>query len=281
MASRFLEDAQRGASRGSLDLPLALLAGLSVGFVAFVLPKDILAEAVQAIGLPSILPAAAPPLGDKAGAAVAVAAALATLAAVYLLLRALGRETSPPRRSPFEDPDEEPQTLRLRRADIHPDAPARRPILAARELGEPVPPSRPADEAAREPEAIEEPLELGGPGLEMIEAEAEPIEVELELEPEPESLAEVAEPQAPAPEPQPEPEPDPEPKAEPVGDSSIPDLMARLERGLARKRVEKAVAAPAPAAPPAPTFDVPSFEGGDGRLRSAIENLQRMASRAG
>jgi hypothetical protein len=282
MASTFLHEAQRGASRGSIDLPLALLAGLSVGFVAFVVPTDLLSRAVEASQLPSLLSAAAPPLGAKARIAFAIAASGGTVLAVFLLLRLLGRQSAKPRvraaGQPLDfEPEREPETPRLRRADVHPDAPARRPILATRELGEPAPavpvalPEQPAPVPEAELRELEEELELVD--------RAEPISSE-PVWPEPALL----------PEPEPEPLPpvaDQGPVAasaavEPAEDASIADLMARLERGLARRLQGEAPAAQA-------VEEVPSAGGRgfapedecDDRLRSAIENLQRMAARAG
>lgn len=262
MASKFLSEAQRGASRGSIDLPLALVAGLAVGFVAFVMPADILSRAVEMSRLPEILPAAAPPLGAKAQAAFALAAAGVTIAAIYVLLRLLGRPRPAPTARDWPETEREPETPRLRRSDVHPDAPARRPILAARELGEPDP--APVEDVAAAPETAaapeEEALELGGPGIEMLDAAPE--------------VAPVAEP---APEPVPA-QSAPEPREfETVGEATIPDLMARLERGLARRlRRQGEIAAPAEAPRPPATNDL-----GNDRLRSAIENLQKMAARAG
>jgi hypothetical protein len=269
-----------------MDLPLAVLAGLSVGFVAFAMPSDLLARAVEASHLPSLLSAAAPPLGAKARIVFAVAAAGGTILAVFLLLRMLGRHSATPRVRPAEqvpdfEAEREPETPRLRRADVHPDAPARRPILATRELGEPVP--------APQPVAV--PAEPPAPRAELRE-----IEEELELidRVEPTDAAPVwPEPMASLPEPEPEPEPVPTAaEAEPVAapapieaahDGSIADLIARLERGLARRLQQKGDVASDPVAeapqPPAATF--PARDQGDDRLRSAIENLQRMAARAG
>ena len=274
MASNFLHQAQRNASRGSIDLPLALLAGLSIGFVAFMLPSDILSRIVEASRLPEILPAAAPPLGAKARIALAVAAAGGTFAAVWLLLRMLGRKPPEPKARAWADLDIEPETPRLRRSDVHPDAPARRPILAARELGEPAPAPAPAPALAEPqpaaPELPAEELELAGPGIEILPEE--PVAVE------PVAQEPVAqEPVLPEPvvaEPAPSP-----PEPEPSGGESIAELMARLERGLARRRDRgSAVPAAGHAAPaPAPAAE----QWGDDRLRSAIENLQKIAARAG
>jgi hypothetical protein len=288
MASKYA--AAAGRVNGSIDMPLAAVAALAVGFAAFVMPDGILSRIVEGSGLPSILSAAQPPLGTTARAGVAAAAALATFGTVFMLLRMLGGSAGKaPRRErereredalPFEVHEvHDTSTPRLRRADIHPDAPARRPILAARELGEPdLRPHAPAPVKAEEPEPEPEPeivevaavaeraeaetpapvfdeLELSGPDIQMIVAAPEVAQTPAPVDP------------APAP-------------SEPAGDASIADLMARLERGLARRVHQKAVQAePARAPEPEPR---PVFQpAGDDRLRSAIENLQKMAARAG
>jgi hypothetical protein len=273
MATKFLHEAQRGASKGSIDLPLALLAGLSVGFVAFVMPADLLSRAVELSQLPSVLSAAEPPLGTKARAAFAVAASVATVVAVFLLLRVLGRKKVQPAVRDYAEPERDFDAPRLRRSDVHPDAPSRRPILAARELGEPAPARLPSPAPFPEPEDLaEEPkeqpaaqheeaeLELGGPGIEIMPP-APPEPVSVAPEPEPVIVATVA----------------PEP---PAGDASIAELMARLERGLVRRQQQVgAASAPATAAEATPRVAAHN-DGGDDRLRSAIENLQKMAARA-
>jgi len=294
MASKILHEAQRGASCGSIDLPLAAVAGLAVGFVAFMLPADILARLVEMGRLPEFLPAAAPPLGAKARIALAAAASGTTLGAVYFLLRLLGRKDPEPKPQiwPEMDTEREQETPRLRRSDVHPDAPARRPILATRELGEPDPApiwgrkSAPAELEAATAPPQEEPLELGGPGTEMLEAEPEAAVVAEPVFAEPVFDEPVVE-RPSIDEPLIEEPAHPTAQAivvEPVGDASIAELMARLEQGIAR-RARQVPAAPSPperaavpaaaAAPPAP-----SAEWGDDRLRSAIENLQKMAARA-
>jgi len=131
----------RGFGRNALDLPVAALAGLAVAVVAFAMPGDLLTGLVQASGLPHILAAAEPPLGFKARAGVGIFGALAAFGLVFALLRLLDR-------TGFERPtpavvDEEADLPKLRRRDIHPDAPVRRPISAARDLGEPAPPPEP------------------------------------------------------------------------------------------------------------------------------------------
>ena len=254
MASRLIHSAQRKAAKGSIDAPLAILAALSVGFVAFAMPVDILSRLVELSRLPDFVSAAQPPLGTKARAAFALAATIGTFAAVFLLLRMLGRPSAPRKaREQAEEP-------KLRRSDLHPDAPPRPPILAGRDLGEPEAALRPApapfwhpEDFPEEPDHHEEELELDGPGIEVV---AEP-------EPEPE------------PEPTSQPLPEPQPVARDVADETIAEMIARLERGLARRIEQKQALARIEPAPRAPVRDE-----GEDRLRSAIENLQHMASRA-
>ena len=226
------QNAMRGVGRNALDLPVAGLAALAAVFFAFAMPGDILAQIVGATGLPSILAAAEPPLGLTARIAIGGAGALLTFGLVFLLLRLLDRSGLNGRR---EAPEAAPgdEAPRLRRRDVHPDAPVRRPISAARDLGEPAPPGP--------PRAVT-PLWLD------------------------ETAPAAAEPQ-----PEPEIQPQPAPAAELP--SSLDELMARLEQGLARRRSASA----GPALPETPPQVFP--EAPDDRLQSAIDSLQRLAAR--
>ena len=249
--------------RSRLDLSVAALAGFAVAFLAFAAPADLLGGFVASTGLPSIAPAAEPPLGFRARIGLGAFGAVAVFALVFILLRWLdrfGRSAASEPELVLETEEAEFEAPPRRRRDFHPDAPARRPLLAAHELGEPdLNPWSAADEApAAEPDP------------EPVAVRPEPVrEVEIELA---------------APEPDPVPSPPPEPAAVPVDrapepapqppiGSSIPELMARLEQGLARRR---AVPSAAPAASPS-VFP----EGRDDRLQNAIESLQRLAGRQG
>lgn len=275
-------------SARAFDAGLAALAGLSAGFVAFAMPETLFSGLVEASRLPDFVPAAQPPLGETARLAAAGAAALLTFGAVWALMALLGRV--PARRKPEAEP--EVQAPKLRRADSHPDAPARRPLLA-RDLGEPLDledfPETPV-EAGPEPVEVE-PRPL--PGFLVVQPP--------EPEPEPEPVAR-AETQPEAPEAQWHPsEPDPaqaEPEAETqaeAGVAPIPELAAqlpdaaeepdqslsqlvnRIEFGLSRKRQ----------ALPASVDRIPTEEAAaeqekvGHRLRSAINDLQKIASSGG
>src|SRR5687768_7589083 len=126
----------QGAGRNTLDVPVAALAGLAVAFLAFTAPAGLLADIVGATGLASILPAAEAPLGMKARLGIGAGGAVLVFAIAFLLLRWLDRFGA--RRA--EEAEEAAAVLeapRLRRRDIHPDAPSRPPLLAVHELGEP------------------------------------------------------------------------------------------------------------------------------------------------
>lgn len=108
---------------------VAIFTALTVALVIALLPVWRIEAAVEASGLPALLPNAAPPLGMTARVALMLAAA--TLIAgplwigLWLLLPAKRKRRAA---------DAEPS---VRRADAHPDAPPRQPVRAARDLGKP------------------------------------------------------------------------------------------------------------------------------------------------
>ena len=290
MASKPFKSLFRGTGRNALDLPVAGLAALAAAFAAFAVPQELLSRAVIATGLPSILSAAQPPLGLTARVAIAVGAAAITFGLVFLLLRLLDRSGMGGSVRAQEEADA--LAPRVRRRDVHPDAPSRRPISAARDFGEPAPPEmfRPVpiwlDEAEPvaapafepEPEPVHEPEPVADllPEPEPVFApEPEPVAVTPEPEPEPEVVAE------PEPEPvalvEPEPTPEPAPDTQAEMPTSIAALMERLEQGLVRRRMP----ASAPTIPATPPQVFPeAAEEPDDRLQSAIASLQRLAARS-
>jgi hypothetical protein len=260
----------------ALDAGLSLFAGAAAAFFTFAMPQDLFEGLVARTGLARFVAAARPPLGADARWAAIAAAALVVAALVWSTMKALDRGPA----TPFdEDADQAPRpepAIRLRKADAHPDAPPRAPILASEELGEPLDLApeqavewhdQPAPEPAPEP-AFEAPRPLP------------PF-----LVPEPQEVAEsaaepdVAESAAQTPsEPQAEPEPAPE-------SDSIGQLMQRFETGLARK--QQAIArhdpppppvAAAPAAAPAPAEEAVAENHVGHRLRSAIAGLNKMSA---
>ena len=272
--SRSRSHAVARGGRSRLDLSVAALAGFAVAFLALAAPAELLGNFVASTGLPSITAAAEPPLGFKARLGLGGFGAVAVFALTYILLRWLdrfGRSAAAEAELVLDSADEaEAEAPPRRRRDFHPDAPARRPLLAAHELGEPdLNPWSPAEPApAAEPEPVTVP-----PEPELVAPRPDPVryaEVELDR-PEPAAVPPPAiEPAAAAP---PAVDRAPEPAPQPPIGSSIPELMARLEQGLARRRT---VPPADPAASPA-VFP----EARDDRLQSAIESLQRLASRQG
>lgn len=113
-----------------LNLPPASIAAAIVGIAAAIAVAILPTWRIEALildsGLPSLLAAAEPPLGNTARLALmllaaGVAATLTWLAAQRVLVPQPAGRT----------------VLVLRRADAHPDAPAREPVMAARDLGTP------------------------------------------------------------------------------------------------------------------------------------------------
>jgi hypothetical protein len=279
-------------SARAFDAGLAALAGLSAGFVAFAMPDSLFSSLVETSRLPDFVAAAQPPLGDTARMAAAGSAFLFTFAAVWALMAALSR--LPASRKPEAEP--ESKAPRLRRADAHPDAPARRPLLA-RDLGEPLDlEDFPEAAADAEPDSTEsghrplpaflvpqdpqpEPVAQSEPGAESGETEWS----------EPEPLWTPSDPEWAEAEPEPEVERQPEAQPAPIPqlaaqlpeageetDQSLSQLVHRIEFGLSRKRQ----ALPAAAELPVEEIQAEQEKVGH-RLRSAINDLQKIASSGG
>lgn len=153
-----------------MNLPIAPLAagvlGGAVGLCALAVPMPVLEALVMDSGIPAVLAAAEPPLGFTARAGIALAGggvvALFTWFALSVLVGARGVTIGG-----AETPDfHAVATPVLRRADAHPDAPPRPPLLATRDLGMPFLDIRsPAEPVAEEPVAertqellVEQPL---------------------------------------------------------------------------------------------------------------------------
>jgi hypothetical protein len=221
--------------RHRLILPIAPVfagaLGLLTALTFALLPMRMIEQASLATGFATMLPAAAPPLGITARIALILgggAAVTAILwAALYLAVgtRALALTFG----NGGEDADEVPMLLR---ADAHPDAPARRPLSAARDLGEPI-----EEEADEEPivqraipDDLDQPLSAYDPAA-IRPVPAEPVRP---VEP----LVKIERPQTfdasermetfplvpPAPEPH---------RARP--EATIHALLDRLEQGVARR----------------------------------------------
>ncbi len=171
-SNRFNQSARRARSRATARQPItqhrlfpavvALWLGAAGLLGSFVVPQWRIESLVTAIGLPSLVPAAMPPLGMTARLLIGLLIG-GTMATAGLLIAR--RMFSAPK--PVEDVSREPEAEaavsgslvgglvsklkrrkdanavhdfddlpKLRDADRHPDAPARRPFQAARDLAE-------------------------------------------------------------------------------------------------------------------------------------------------
>ena len=151
---------------GAFNGAVAAIGAGAAAFAIFALPDYRFAQLIHLSGLPAILPAAEPPLGVTARLGVMALGALAAFLAVWLLLRSF----DPPAAQDYDEDDDHDDffdgdwdTPRVRRADTHPDAPTRRPIFAAQDLGEPAGDSQ-ADggeaEDARDQDEIDAPEDV-------------------------------------------------------------------------------------------------------------------------
>jgi hypothetical protein len=256
-----------------MNLPIApVIAGLLGGVVALgalAVPMPMLEALVMDSGLPAVLAAAEPPLGFTARAAVAlVAGGGVGLFSWFALFVLLGSRAVTIGDAEAIDLDAVPTPV-LRRADAHPDAPPRPPLLATRDLGRPFLDIRgtpeidtpevevaEAEPALSEPEPpVEQPLprDLDQP-LSAFDPEAVPdvpmpptvALPPLQRAPKPVVFDETERfevfeltppvPSAPVPGPRPVPStPREEAIARPETEASVHALLERLERGVIRK----------------------------------------------
>jgi hypothetical protein len=321
-------------ARIGIDKAVASGAAALAGGALFLIPVDILENAVVKAGLDTMFAPLAPPLGVKArlGMALVIAGMVfGIVLGAMSLLEALSKRPRKARAAEHEHEtaDDLPPVPRARRRDRHPDAPTRAPLSPVRDLGLPESAAEPEpvvqDVAARLRRFRSDPAPEAAPVLSPSaepeqevwmepEPEAEPIvdagPYSFEPEPQPLVLDEAEEEPAPAPwTPEPEPErhftapvvaakeevppvrqTEPQPafaerrsagrrRDDRPRDETISELMARLERALEGPGASLAASpAPAPVAPQAAPAEVEA--GGDDRLRSALEHLKRVASRA-
>lgn len=272
----------------------ALLCGLVVAAVLLATPVGFLETLVASSGLSEVLPAAAPPLGLKARLLLAAFGGLMAAGVTWAgpdqhrpakrkqqdrrrrgvagvkimgfalsklgwLSRSRGAGTSRGSRPA------------LRRADAHPDAPARTPIFASRDFGgldifPRVTPARLGEANAAEPE--QPPVVRALPRMAASPECDEAIDAEFE---------EVIEPTVAPPA-----DPAPEAPVPPPAPLSIAELTERLERGLARRVREPRAASPVladmPVEAPVPVRDHVDDQA-DQALRAALSTLRAMADR--
>lgn len=236
-------DPKTRRSKLSLPLWMGAFTGAAIALIVFLLPTAALELAVERSGLASVMPAAAPPLGQTARGLLAAMLGGGFAIAVAIILRALeGLPNIKIKRRVIAPKFEvEKQELVKPLPVSEAEEPVRRaPILATQELGAPfhsiVAPS-PVKKAEPAPEPVKaEPVK------------AEPVKTET----------------MPAPKPI-------------IGQGeSLSAMMQRLETGFERRRAMRADAAPA-AEKPLPLPVMPDI---DSALRDALGTLQKMSARA-
>lgn len=313
--------AMAGDKTGRLALPVATVVAVALAALTallfLVMPTDVLEGMTIDSGIASLITAAEPPLGLTARFAIAFIAALAVGGVAWfglfllvgtrtvLVNRKPGKPAKAVRIVPDRDEEEDDALPILRRRDAHPDAPARRPVFANRDLGtpfldvradpEPEPNPQPVAEILPPlpPEARDLPADLDTPLARYLHPFDPPLPEPAPLPIAPEPAAEpvapapiLAEPPVPAPVPEPvaiEPEPrfaanerietfDLTPVVRSTGEparpsASIHDLLDRLERGVAKRE-------PAPAPEPVADEPAPSLE-------DTLAVLRQLAQRVG
>jgi hypothetical protein len=303
--------------RQRLILPIApAIAGVAAMLVALAfvaMPANVLEGMVVDSGVASLITAAEPPLGLTARFAIAAIAAGAIGGVLWFgLLLLIGTRSVVLNRG-IVDVD----TPVVRRADAHPDAPPRRPVFANRDLGTPFLDIRaepgltgerplPADldtPLAQYLHPLDKPLPAPPPQPMPVvpQAVAEPTPLPIRGEAAIESApAAIIAPPAPIVREQPKELPEPparfaaherietfeltpmvrvagtEPST-PLAPATIHDLLARLERGVA-KRAPIATEVPAPVAVSAPIAEQPAREGS---LQETLGVLRQLAARVG
>jgi hypothetical protein len=183
-----------------MKAPIALLGAGIVGalaaLIALVLPTSTLESLVMGSGLPAIIAAAEPPLGFTARFCLALGAGgFFGIMAGLTLFVLVGTKTVDLQTARTRPQPDVPQAPVLRRADAHPDAPPRPPLMAARDLGTPflevgappaakplpLTPLKTVQAAVERPLKAEAPLEAAPLPLKPIVAEAKPEPIEQPL----------------------------------------------------------------------------------------------------
>lgn len=260
---------------GTFDIAMAVFAAVAIGFAGFALPEWRLFQLLSLFHVPDLLPFANPPLGLKARAATALLFGGGAFVGVFLLMRLLDR--IPPARDPRDADETEEAPIRLRRADAHPDAPARRPLVA-RDLGEPFELDQVAEAA---PPAEAEAISARAREPELVEF----VEIEPSLSPRFERVAAApprGEPGAEAPAPTTEPITAMGVDLPPPSEDSLSTLMQRLESGLRRRETAPPppqTHVPAMPSPPPAAHRAQAEDSLSERLRNAMSDLQRLAAR--
>ena len=224
-----------------LAMATALLMAGSTAFFLLAMPIALIEGAVLASGMPAVLASAAPPLGATGRLLIVGTGATAmggltwiAIAQAGSLLQPCRGKARPARKSPSP-----------RRADAHPDAPARKPIFAASDFAIPIEPKQP----------------IAAAWTELARYEADDTLELVDVVPDDDVTSAVAEMR----------------EAEPIAGSaeqpSIAELMARLEAGAERRAAKAGLRTES--VTPAP----PRGDALDNAILEALDELQRMAAR--
>lgn len=127
---------------------VALWFAALLGLGSFAVPREMLEAPVIALGLPKILPAAAPPLGFTARALLALVLTVVGAGAGFMLGRRLGREKA----------DEAPLARGFSPREAQPDAAPRRPLVISEEHLEPLDAEPEVETASGDFAAVHDPL---------------------------------------------------------------------------------------------------------------------------
>lgn len=134
-----MDQSVKSLTRALEKMPLALFAamvfGVATGILVLATPVWLFERGVMASGLPHLVSAATPPLGDKARITAALVAMLGTVSLLWLITmigQRLVTNTRPKSRRREIEADE-----RETEHASHPDTPARRPLFAESDLGAP------------------------------------------------------------------------------------------------------------------------------------------------
>jgi hypothetical protein len=248
------------------------ISGLIVAALILMIPNPLFEAFIIRTGLPDILAAAEPPLGARARIYLALIAALIVTTGAWIALSIIvGRKRRAARPDfgyHYDAGDAEEQPVR-RRADFHPDAPYRRPIMAGDDLGAPLDLVDVVPDDFQE----EEPLELSM--ADVLEDEAPAVETagpeitEPQPAPQPEFAPEVVKAPKPAEEPVPA-----EPVAEEAEEEPIFAIPLRPRELETAKMPElEAEAEPGPTAKPAPAPARAEAKPQTGNARSELAEL--------
>ena len=122
-----------------------VIAGIVVAALFLLMPVAMLEDWIWRSGIAALVPAAQPPLGVTARAVLALSGGLLAAAVVWsglFLLFGTGGLLATRLAARAPRPARRPGTRAVRRADAHPDAPARKPLCVS-DLGVPMPPVTP------------------------------------------------------------------------------------------------------------------------------------------